>query len=111
MATGIKITQHVFKKDDSDVTIADAYDLFEAFDKVCRDRGLCTGGAVRLVDDEGGVIAGGFRNGRGVPGVEPRQRPALVAHVPGTYKNDEPLVVNVAINERLKDDCTKGEKT
>ena len=30
--------------------------------------------------------------------------PPLAVRVPGTYKNDEPLVVNVAIHERLKDD-------
>ena len=62
MVKGIKITQHVFKNDGIDVTIGDAADLFGAFLDVCCARGLHTGGEVRLVDDEGVVLKGGFRN-------------------------------------------------
>ena len=67
MVKGIKLTQYVYKDDDTDATIVDAYGLFDAFVVACRDRALCSGGEVRLVDEEGVVLAGGFRSGRGGP--------------------------------------------
>lgn len=62
MVKGIKLTQHVFKDDDTDMTIADADDLFGAFLDTCVARGFHAGGEVRLVDDEGAILKGGFRN-------------------------------------------------
>jgi len=62
MVNGIKLTQYVFKNDGSDMTIADADDLFGAFLDACIAREFRAGGEVRLVDDEGDILKGGFRN-------------------------------------------------